>query len=42
MFIKLALKGRIGFFPKKIKKTKNFSKILKEAEILENIIPMQQ
>ncbi|MBD3414528.1 MAG: 4Fe-4S dicluster domain-containing protein [Candidatus Aminicenantes bacterium] len=42
MFIKLALKGRIGFFPKKIKKTKNLSKMLKEAEILENIIPMQQ
>lgn len=41
MFIKLALKGRIGFFPKKIKNTNNFSKMLKEAEILENIIPMQ-
>jgi len=42
MFIRLALKGRIGFFPKKIKKTKNLSKILKEAEILENIVPMQE
>jgi heterodisulfide reductase subunit C len=42
MFIKLALKGRIGFFPKKINNTKNLSKILKEAEILESIIPMQE
>ncbi|MFO7980594.1 MAG: 4Fe-4S dicluster domain-containing protein [Candidatus Aminicenantes bacterium] len=42
MFIKLALKGRIGFFPKKIKNTKNLSNILKEAEILESIIPMQE
>jgi heterodisulfide reductase subunit C len=42
LFLKLAKNGRIGFFPRKIKHKKNFSKILKEAEIVENIIPMQE
>ena len=42
IFLKLAPKGRIGFLPKKIKSSKNFSKILKEAEIMENIIPIQE
>jgi len=42
LFLKLAKNGRIGFFPRKIKNKKNFSKILKEAEIVENIIPMQE
>jgi len=40
MFLKLAPKGRIGLLPKKIKSSKQFSEILKEAEIMENIIPM--
>ncbi len=42
LFLKLVKNGRIGFFPKKIKNKKSFSKLLKEAEIVENIIPMQE
>lgn len=42
MFLKMAPKGRIGFVPKKIKSVKNFSRILREAEIMENIIPSQE
>jgi heterodisulfide reductase subunit C len=42
MFLKMAPKGRIGFLPKKIKSVKNFSRILREAEIMENIIPSQE
>lgn len=42
LFLKLAPKGRIGFFPRKIKSSRNFSRILKEAEIMENIIPVQE
>ncbi len=42
LFLKLSLKGRIGFLPKKIKGTKTFSRILKEAEILEMVIPVKE
>ncbi len=42
LFIKLALKGRIGFLPHKIKSAKKFSLILKEAEVMENIVPLQE
>jgi heterodisulfide reductase subunit C len=42
MFIRLLSKGRIGIFPKRIKSRKNFSKILKEAEIMEMIVPVQE
>jgi heterodisulfide reductase subunit C len=42
LFLKMAPKGRIGFLPKKIKSSKNFSEILKEAEVMENIIPVQE
>ena len=42
MFIQLLKKGRIGIFPKRIKSRKNFSKILKEAEIMEMIVPVQE
>jgi len=41
LFIKLAAKGRIGFLPHKIKSAKKFSRILKEAEVMENIVPLQ-
>jgi heterodisulfide reductase subunit C len=41
MFLKMAPKGRIGLLPKKIKGQKNFSLILKEAEIMESIVPVQ-
>lgn len=42
LFIKLAAKGRIGFLPHKIKSAKKFSRILKEAEVMENIVPLQE
>ena len=42
LFIKLALKGRIGFLPHKIKSAKKFSLKLKEAEVMENIVPLQE
>jgi heterodisulfide reductase subunit C len=42
LFLKLFRKGRIGLFPKKIKGTKNFSQILKEAEIMEMIVPARE
>jgi heterodisulfide reductase subunit C len=42
MFLKMAPKGRIGLLPKKIKGQKNFSRMLKEAEIMEGIVPMQE
>jgi heterodisulfide reductase subunit C len=42
LFIKLALKGRIGFLPHKIKGARKFSRILKEAEVMENIVPLQE
>jgi heterodisulfide reductase subunit C len=42
MVLKLAPKGRVGFLPKKIKSAKNFSRILKEAEIMENIVPIKE
>ena len=41
LFLKMAPKGRIGLVPKAIKSRKNFSRILKEAEIMESIIPVQ-
>ncbi len=40
LFVRLLMKGRIGLLPKKIKGAKNFSYILKEAEIMEMIIPV--
>jgi len=42
LFLRLFPKGRIGFLPKKIKGKKNFSRILKEAEILEMVVPVQE
>ncbi|TET25530.1 MAG: 4Fe-4S dicluster domain-containing protein [Candidatus Aminicenantes bacterium] len=42
LFLKLFFKGRIGLFPKKIKGTKTFSKILKEAEIMEMVVPVRE
>ena len=42
LFLKLAPKGRIGFLPRKIKGSRNFSRILREAEIMENIVPVQE
>lgn len=39
LFLKLFFKGRIWLLPKKIKGTKTFSRILKEAEILEMVVP---
>lgn len=42
LFLKLLVKGRIGLFPKKIKGTKTFSKILREAEIMEMVIPVRE
>ncbi len=40
LFLKLFFKGRIGILPKKIKGSKNFSKILQEAEIMEMVVPV--
>lgn len=40
LFLRLISKSRIGFLPKKIKRTKNFSLILKEAEIMEMVVPV--
>lgn len=42
LFFKLLTKGRIGLLPKKIKSSKNFSRILKEAEIMEMIVPVME
>lgn len=42
LFLKLFFKGRIGITPKKIKGTKTFSKILKEAEIMEMVVPVRE
>lgn len=42
LFLKLFLKGRIGLLPKKIKGTKAFPQILKEAEIMEMIVPIRE
>jgi heterodisulfide reductase subunit C len=42
LFLKLAPRGRIGLLPHKIKGKKNFSKILKEADIMEHIVPAQE
>jgi len=42
LFLKLFPKGRIGLLPKKIKGEKTFSRILKEAEIMEMIVPVQE
>jgi len=37
---KLMKKGRIGVLPKRVKRRKELSKILKEAEIMEMIVPV--
>ncbi|MFB0564360.1 MAG: 4Fe-4S dicluster domain-containing protein [Candidatus Aminicenantaceae bacterium] len=42
LFLRLISKGRIGFVPKKIKGTKTFSEILKEAEIMEMVVPVRE
>jgi hypothetical protein len=42
LFLKLAPRGRIGLLPQRIKGKKNFSKILKEADIMEHIVPAQE
>ncbi|MFW6136486.1 MAG: 4Fe-4S dicluster domain-containing protein [Candidatus Aminicenantaceae bacterium] len=42
LFLKMAPRGRIGMLPQKIKGRKNFSKILKEADIMEHIVPAQE
>ncbi len=42
LFLKLFFKGRIGILPKKIKGSKNFSKILQEAEIMEMVVPIME
>jgi heterodisulfide reductase subunit C len=42
LFIKLLRKGRIRLFPKKIKGIKTFSHILKEAEIMEMVVPLEE
>jgi heterodisulfide reductase subunit C len=42
LFLRLIVKGRIGLLPKKIKRTRNFSRILKEAEIMEMIVPVPE
>jgi len=42
LFIKLLMKGRISIFPERIKKTEAFSQILKEAEIMEMIVPVEE
>jgi len=42
LFLKLFFKGRIGLLPNKIKGTKIFSQILKEAEIMEMIVPIRE
>lgn len=42
LFLKMAPRGRIGLMPHKIKGKKNFSKILKEADIMEHIVPAQE
>jgi heterodisulfide reductase subunit C len=39
MAIKLLKKGRMGILPKKVKNRKQMSRILKEAEIMEMIVP---
>lgn len=42
LFLKLLTKGRIGIFPKRIKRRKPFSEILNEAKIMEMIVPAQE
>jgi len=42
LFIKLFTRGRISLLPKKIKNSTNFSRILKEAEIMELIVPVRE
>ncbi len=42
LFLKLFPKGRIMFLPQRIRKRKNFSKILNEAEIMEMIVPVEE
>ncbi len=42
LFIKMVLKGRIAFLPKKIKARKALSEILSEAQIMEMIVPVNE
>jgi heterodisulfide reductase subunit C len=42
LFLKLLPKGRIGLLPKKIKRLKPFSRILKEAQIMEMVVPARE
>jgi len=42
LFLKLFFKGRIGLLPNKIKGRETFSQILKEAEIMEMVVPVQE
>lgn len=42
LFLKLSFKGRVGFFPKKIRGKDTFSQILREAEIMEMIVPVRE
>jgi len=42
LFFKMIRKGRIDLLPKKIKRKRNFSQILKEAEIMEIVVPVQE
>ncbi|MCK4430460.1 MAG: 4Fe-4S dicluster domain-containing protein [Candidatus Aminicenantes bacterium] len=42
LFLKLFFKGRIGLLPKKIKGRETFSRILREAEIMEMVVPVQE
>ncbi|MBN1223079.1 MAG: 4Fe-4S dicluster domain-containing protein [Candidatus Aminicenantes bacterium] len=41
-FFRLLAKGRIGMLPKRIKRHRNLSRILDEAEIMEMIVPVQE
>lgn len=42
LFFKLLTRGRIKLLPQKIKSRNNFSKILKEAEIMEMVVPVRE
>ena len=42
LFLKLFLKGRIGLFPRRIRRTSALSDILAEAKVMEMIIPVKE
>lgn len=42
LFLRLLFRGRIILLPKKIRETRRFSRMLKEAEIMEMIVPVQE